>query len=171
MNKIFKAFATSTLFLTIQISSAHADSGNYVLPLALATEAATEAIKVCEGNGYNVSVAIVDISGVIKLFAKGDKSTIHTKDSSFRKAYTTVTMGPIFKFDTTSQFIEKISKNPAASALASIPDIILLSGGVAIRSNGDIVAAIGVAGAPGGDKDEVCAQAGLAKIISQLPKK
>jgi uncharacterized protein GlcG (DUF336 family) len=170
VNNALKTIALTTGLLTMHINPAQADSGNYVLPLGLATEAAAEAIKVCEGNGYHVSVAVVDNSGVVKLFAKGDKSTIHTKDSSFRKAYTTVTMGPIFKFDTTGQFVEKLSKNPAAPALASIPDIILLPGGVAIRAQGEIVAAIGVAGAPGGEKDEVCAQAGLAKIISRLPK-
>ena len=37
-------------------------------------------------------------------------------------------------------------------------------GGVPIMAGSDIVGAFAVSGAPGGDKDEVCAQAGLAKI-------
>jgi hypothetical protein len=36
---------------------------------------------------------VVDTSGVIKVYLEGDHSTIHTKDSAFRKAYTVVTMG------------------------------------------------------------------------------
>jgi uncharacterized protein GlcG (DUF336 family) len=32
------------------------------------------------------------------------------------------------------------------------------------------VGALGVGGAPGGDKDEVCAQAGVAKIADRLPR-
>lgn len=170
MKKTLKTIAFSAGFLVMQVIPAQAESGGYILPLGLAMEAAAEAVTVCERAGYRVSVAVVDTSGVVKAFAKGDKSTIHTKDSSFRKAYTVVTMAPIFKFDTTGQFVEKLAKNPAAPALASIPDIILLPGGVAVRAQGEIVAAIGVGGAPGGDKDEVCAQAGLAKIFDRLPK-
>lgn len=170
MTKSFKAIAVFIGVFMLQISSAQADSGGYVLPQALAAEAATEAIKVCESNGYRVSAAVVDDSGVLKLFMKGDKSTIHTYDASFRKAYTVVTMGPIFKFDASSQFVERFSKNPSPPALSTLPNIALLPGAVAIRANGEIVAALGVGGAAGGDKDEVCAQAGLAKIIDRLPK-
>jgi hypothetical protein len=38
-----------------------------------------------------------------------------------------------------------------------------------IRKAGDeVIGGIGVGGAPGGDKDEVCAQAGLEKISARL---
>lgn len=140
------------------------------LTLALALEAAGEAAKVCAARGWSVSVSIVDTAGNVKLQAKGDHSTIHTKDSSFRKAYTVVTMGPIFGFDALGMWVEKLKTNPGAAALASIPDIILLPGAVAVRSKGEIVAAIGVGGAPGGDKDEACAAAGLAKIADRLTR-
>ena len=39
---------------------------------------------------------------------------------------------------------------------------------VAIKRRGEIVAALGIGGAPGGDKDEACARAGLAKIADRL---
>jgi hypothetical protein len=90
-----------------------AQSG-YSLPLALAVEAATTAIDACAAKGWPVSAFVVDTSGVIKVHLKGDHSTIHIKDSAFRKAYTVVTMGPIFGFDRTSAFAETVSKNPAA---------------------------------------------------------
>jgi uncharacterized protein GlcG (DUF336 family) len=91
-----------------------AQSG-YSLPLALAVEAATVAIDACAAKGWPVSAFVVDTSGVIKVHLKGDHSTIHTKDSAFRKAYTVVTMGPIFGFDRTSAFAETVSKNPAGA--------------------------------------------------------
>ena len=178
MNNWIKTSYVAGLFV-IQVTTVLAESSGYVLPLELASAAAAEAIKECESAGYYVSATVVDISGVVKILAKGDKSTIHTKDTSFRKAYTAVTMGPIFKFETTGQFVEKLGKAssateagkiPNATALANIPDIILLQGGVVIRAKGEIVAAIGVGGAPGGDKDEICAQAGVAKIRDRLPK-
>ena len=170
MTKSFNVVVAIIGTIALQVSTAQAGSGGYVLPQALASEAATEAIKVCESSGYRVSAAVVDDSGVLKLFMKGDKSTIHTYDASFRKAYTVVTMGPIFKFDASSQFVERFSKNPSPPALSTLPNIALLPGAVAIRVKGEIVAALGVGGAAGGDKDEICAQAGLAKISDRLPK-
>lgn len=175
------AIGIAASLLTLQVSKIQAETNQYVyvLPLELASEAAAEAIRVCEKSGYHVTATVVDVSGVVKTLAKGDKSTIHTKDTSYRKAYTAVTMGPIFKFETTGQFVDKlgkipgssdVGKVPSATALANLPDIILLQGGVVIRAKGEIVAAIGVGGAPGGDKDEVCAQAGVAKILDRLPK-
>jgi len=144
-------------------------SGNF-LNLGLAMEAATESVRVCAAQGWPVSVSIVDAAGNVKLQAKGDYATVHTRVSSFRKAYTVVTLGPIFGFDTTGQFVERLKNNPAAPALVSLPDILPLAGGVAVKVGGEIVAAIGVGGAPGGEKDEACAQAGLAIISDRLKK-
>ncbi|MGA9393056.1 MAG: heme-binding protein [Candidatus Sulfotelmatobacter sp.] len=74
--------------LTPHATEAQVDESGYTLPLSLAIEAATEAIRSCEARGYAVSASVVDTSGVIKLQAKGDHSTINTQDTSFRKAYT-----------------------------------------------------------------------------------
>ena len=161
------AFLAGSLVLPTPGTSQVAQSG-YALPLKLAIEAAAEAIRFCEVGGYNVTATVVDASGVVKLQAKGDHSTIHTRDSSFRKAYTIVTMGPIFKVDTTGRFAELVAKNPSGPALSSLPDILPLAGGVAIKRGEEIVAALGVGGAPGGEKDEACAQAGVAMIRDQV---
>ena len=45
-----------------------------------------------------------------------------------------------------------------------------LAGAVVIRSKGEVVGAIGASGAPGGDKDESCARAGIEKIKDRLPQ-
>lgn len=132
--------------LPVPATSQVAQSG-YTPPLRLAIEAAAEAIRFCETGGYNVSATVVDASGVVKLQAKGDHTTIHTKDSSFRKAYTIVTMGPIFKVDTTGRFAELVAKSPSGPAVSSLPDILSLAGGVAIKRGEEIVAALGVGGA------------------------
>jgi uncharacterized protein GlcG (DUF336 family) len=148
---------------------AQVGESGYSLPLALATKAATKAIETCKSNGYPVSAVVVDTSGVIKLEAKGDHSTILTTTSAFRKAYTVVTFGPIFKFEASSAFAALAAKNPAGPALGTLPDIALLPGAVAIKVGDEIVAALGVGGSPGGDKDEVCAQAGVTSIEDDLP--
>jgi uncharacterized protein GlcG (DUF336 family) len=69
-----------------------------------------------------------------------------------------------------SAFAALAAKNPAGPALATLPDIALLPGGVAIKVGDEIVAALGVGGSPGGDKDEACAQAGVASIKDDLAK-
>ncbi len=140
------------------------------LSLELAMEAAGEAVRACAAQGWPVSVSVVDAAGEVKLQAKGDHSTIHTKDSSFRKAYTVVTMGPVFGFETLGAFAEKLKANPSGAALVTLPNILALPGAVAVKIKGEIVAAIGVGGAPGGEKDEACATAGLAKIRDRLPQ-
>lgn len=146
---------------------------HYELPLNLAIEAAQEAIRVCETNGYQVTATIVNSAGLIKLQAKGDGSAVHTKDSSYGKAYTIASMGRVFGFDTTGQFANKLealkTEKPELAAVATIKGILPLAGGVAFRAYGKVVGGIGVGGAPGGDKDEMCALAGVNKVKDQLP--
>ena len=171
LKSVVTALALSGCAIALPSSaSAQVGQSGYALPLALAVEAATTAIEACQAKGWPVSAFVVDTSGVVKVHLKGDHSTIHTKDSAFRKAYTMITMGPIFGFDRTSAYAEAVTKNPAgaSSALFSLPDIIALPGAVAIKRGKEIVAGLGVGGAPGGDRDEACAQEGVAKIADRV---
>ena len=155
--------------LPLKCAVAQVAESGYSLPLALALKAAVASIASCANNGYPVSAVVVDASGVVKLEAKGDHSTVHTTTSAYRKAYTVVTFGPIFRFDASSAFASLAAKNPNGAALATLPDIAPLPGGVAIKAGDEIIAALGVAGSPGGDKDEACAQAGVASIQGDIP--
>jgi uncharacterized protein GlcG (DUF336 family) len=168
-HKFSLALAATLAVLPLGGAIAQVGESGYSLPLALAMKAATKAIETCKSNGYPVSAVVVDTSGVIKLEAKGDHSTISTTTSAFRKAYTVVTFGPIFKFEASSAFAALAAKNPAGPALGALPDIALLPGAVAIKVGDEIVAALGVGGSPGGDKDEVCARAGVTLIKEDLP--
>ena len=71
-----------------------------------------KALRACTANGYAVTVTVVDVSGVPQVVLRGDHSTIHTRDSSFRKAYTVVTVGPLFKQETSGAFAEVVQKIP-----------------------------------------------------------
>src|SRR5882757_10752551 len=134
------AFVAAFAVLPLGSAIAQVGQSGYSLPLALAMKAATKAIATCAGNGYPVSAVVVDTSGVIKLEAKGDHSTIHTTTTAFRKAYTVVTFGPIFRFDASSAFAELAAKNPNGAALATLPNIAPLAGGVAIKVKDEVVA-------------------------------
>jgi uncharacterized protein GlcG (DUF336 family) len=141
----------------------------YLLPLDMAVEAAIEAVHVCAAKGYFVTASVVDMDGVVQVELRGDGATVHTGESSFEKAYTVVTLGPEFSFDTSGAFFELVKHNPYAPRLAMVRNVMALPGAVAFKSNGAIVAALGVGGAPGGDKDEVCARAGVAKVEDRIP--
>lgn len=160
--------------LCLQIVSATPGRAERKLPavtLDAAMAAANEAIKVCASKGWPVSVSVVEASGVVKLQAKGDRSAPHTMDASFRKAYTTVSYAPLFHFSKLSEWVEALKTNPLASAYATLPNIFLLPGAVTLKDGDEVVGAIGVAGAPGGSNDEICAEAGLAKFADGLSER
>jgi uncharacterized protein GlcG (DUF336 family) len=131
-----------------------------VLPLSLATKAATAAMEKCTKDGYRVSVAVVDRSGVLRTLQRGDGAGTHSVESSSKKAYTAASMRI-----PTSDAAELISKTPALQGLRDINErMLILAGGLPIEIGGEVVGGIGVGGAPGGHLDAACAQAGLDGI-------
>jgi uncharacterized protein GlcG (DUF336 family) len=84
-------------------------------------------------------------------------------DTAINKAYTAVS----FKLDTSS-LARSTQAGEAASGVRHLPRVVAIGGGLPIESAGSIVGSIGVSGAPGGEADEVCAQAGVAAIRDEL---
>ena len=54
------------------------------------------------------------------------------------------------------------------AALVSLAVSAVSAQGVPIKIGNVTIAAVGVSGAPGGEKDEVCANAGIARVADQL---
>ncbi len=168
MKKFFLVALTAAALSVASFTTRAEWVTNNDLPMALAMEAAAEAVAACEKTKYRVTVTVLDRAGQTRIILKGDNATPHTLDSSRGKAYTVVTLGPILKMDTSGEIATRIRENPAAAGLSAIPGLVFLTGGVAIKSGDEIVAAIGVGGAPGGNLDEVCAKAGVEKIKDRL---
>src|SRR5258708_21138081 len=114
-HKLSLAFMAAFAVFPLGSAIAQVGQSGYSLPLALAVKAATKAIATCASNGYPVSAVVVDPSGLIKLEAKGDHSTVHTPTSAYRNAYTVVTFWPIFRFDSSSAFASIASKYPTCT--------------------------------------------------------
>ncbi|WP_169545867.1 heme-binding protein [Sneathiella aquimaris] len=130
------------------------------LPLEMAQKAASAAIKQCKADGFNVSVAIVARSGETKVLLKADGSGPHTVGSSTGKAFTSASMGR-----PTMGLANFLKDHRELDGLRDMDSrLVILGGGLPIKINGALVGGIGVGGAPGGDKDEKCAQVGLAAI-------
>ena len=135
------------------------------LPLALANKAALAAVEKCRQDGYKVSAAVVDHSGVLKTLMRGDGAGPHTTDSSTKKAYTAASLKR-----PTTELGELITRMPSLQALRDMNErILILGGGLPIEMSGEVIGGIGVGGAPGAHLDDACAQAGL-EAISATPK-
>jgi uncharacterized protein GlcG (DUF336 family) len=120
------------------------------------------AIEQCTKDGLRVSVVVVDNAGVIKASLRGDGTGSHTMEVSRKKAYTARARG-----QTTNEF-RAFVETPGNALIMQIPDMITLGGGVPIKAAGVTIGGVGVGGAPSGDKDEMCAMAGLARVAEFL---
>jgi uncharacterized protein GlcG (DUF336 family) len=120
------------------------------------------ALESCAKSGYKVSVVIVDNAGIVRASLRGDGTNPHTMDFARKKAYTARTRNQ------TSLEFKALADKPENAYLLQITDVVAVGGGVPIRAGGVTIGAVGVSGAPGGDKDEVCALAGIAKVADHL---
>lgn len=132
------------------------------LSLATALTIATTAADTCKANGNRVSVTVVGREGQVIVFLRGDGSSPHTVENSRRKAYTART----FRIPS-GEFAQRVKANPT-TGLVFLHGIIAAQGALPIKVGDDVIGAVGVSGSPGGDKDEVCAKAGLDKVADQL---
>jgi len=123
---------------------------------------ATTAVADCKAKGWNVSVAVVGRSGELILHMRGDGTGPHTMDNSYRKAYTSRTSR-----QPSGEMVKRLKDNPQLS-LVTLPNMVAAQGALPIKVGEDVIGAAGASGAPGGEKDEACIQAGLDKIKDKL---
>ena len=130
------------------------------LPLNMALTAANTALDACAAEGHNVSVAIVARSGNTSVILRADNAGPHTVGSSTGKAFTSASMGR-----DTAGLAGFIGGNPQNDGLRDMDSrLVIQAGGLPIRFGGALVGGIGVGGAPSGDINAACAQAGLTAI-------
>ena len=116
MTNILKPFATGIATLSLCVLSSLSWAQDFptqkVLPLELSAQAAMAAIKKCHDDGFKVSVAIVDQSGLLKVQLKADGAGPHTLDSSRRKAYTANGLR-----DSTQKYAVLVTQKPELQSL------------------------------------------------------
>ena len=159
---IFFSIVLSFLAIFGHIRTVAADAGLVTyqsMNLELAQMAAQETLKACRDEGYQVSVAVVDRSGVIQVLIRDRLAGIFTPDIAVRKARTALS----FHTDTIN-LVEPTKSGNVASGIRDFPDAIVVAGGVRIEAAGSIVGSIGVSGAPGPEIDDVCARKGIEGI-------
>ena len=133
------------------------------MSLELANQIAAASVAACAANGYAVAATVVDRAGTVHAVQRADNAGPHTLGASQQKAFTSASAK-----NTTLAMMEGSQKNPAAANLVYIPGYLLLGGGVPVKVGNEVIGAVGVGGAPGGNLDEQCAMAALDKVKDQL---
>jgi len=167
VKKSIRGLAILALFSTFSFGhSVYADDKPTSLPtspqltLELAKSVAMSALRQCRRDGYAVSVAVVDRSGLLVIQVRNPAAGPHTIGSSLGKAFTSASMG-----QATASLANAIAANPALEGLRDMDSrLVILGGGLPITIDGQRVGGIGVGGAPGGHLDEACALHGLQRF-------
>jgi uncharacterized protein GlcG (DUF336 family) len=133
------------------------------LSASLAAELVMAAVTACAQKSYHVGAVVLDTSGVQQAALRGDGASPQNVLNANDKAFTAASFG----MDTT-ELVERAKAGPAPSAFAKVPHLLLNAGGVVIKVGDEVIGAIGVSGAPGGENDAVCAKAALAQIKDRM---
>jgi len=129
---------------------------------SIAVTIAQGALDKCASEGYATSVVVVGRDGETLVALRADNAPPHTMENSQRKAYTSRT----FRIPS-GEFVQRVKDNPTLGAV-HLTGIIAAQGALPIKAGDEVIGAVGVSGAPGGEKDEVCAKAGIDKVADQL---
>jgi uncharacterized protein GlcG (DUF336 family) len=138
--------------------------------MALALEAAQTAISTCTANGIKAGVSIVDSEGVLRLLLSVDGASRRAVESSTQKAFTANALKA-----STYDIQEKMKTDQELAAkVKADSSLFVRPGGLPLMAGTEVIGAIGVGGGqtlngvPGGERDAMCAKAGLDKIKDRL---
>jgi uncharacterized protein GlcG (DUF336 family) len=156
-------FSALALTLIAVAANAQAVRTEKNMSLELANQIASASVAACAANGYAVAATVVDRAGTVRAVQRADNAGPHTLAASQQKAFTSASAK-----NTTLAMMEGAQKNPAAANLVYIPGYLLLGGGVPVKVGNEVIGAVGVGGAPGGNLDEQCAMVALDKVKELL---
>ncbi len=125
--------------------------------------AAQAALAECRKRGATVAVAVVDRSGVPVVVLRDPLAGMHTPDTAVRKGWTAVS----FRGSTT-ELVGATAANGPNAGIRHLPNVAMVGGGLMLQSAGSLVGAIGVSGAPSGEMDDACGNAGIRAIRDAL---
>ncbi|AAZ98399.1 conserved hypothetical protein [Thiobacillus denitrificans ATCC 25259] len=131
------------------------------ISLELARDLASAAVDACRKDGYNVAAVVLDRTGDVQVALRDTLASRHTLEIAARKAGMSIMSG-----SDSGEF--RSARDDIRPELNHIDGLIVMDGALPIRAAGSLVGAIGVSGAPGGDKDAACAAAALKAAEERL---
>lgn len=150
----------SIFFASLQVNANDVVSTKSV-GMELARDIASETVLVCRKQGYQVSAVVVDRHGLVRAAIRDDLASRFTLQIAEEKANAVVMSGV-----NSGEFVK--TRQDIQQELNHIDGLIMMEGGVAINAGGYRLGAVGVSGAPGGDKDEACALKALETFAEKL---
>jgi len=132
-----------------------------LMTLDLARDIANHTLDTCRKQGYRVAVVVVDRDGAPQVVLRDVYVARFATEIAQRKA------GAVILSGISSGELRKVRADIHAE-LNELPDVLVMQGGLPIRAGGSLIGAVGVSGAPGGDKDETCAAAGIKAVQERL---
>jgi len=131
------------------------------LGMDLARDIANETVMACRNDGYHVSAVVVDRHAILRAALRDDLAARFTLEIAERKANMTV-----MAWSDSGAF--RKARSDIRPDLNQIDGLIVMEGGVKIVAGGYNLGAVGVSGAPGGDKDAACARKALEKLAERI---
>jgi uncharacterized protein GlcG (DUF336 family) len=135
------------------------------IPTALAIEGAIAANASCQASTYKTTTLVTDSVGVPIAVISNDGAAAITQRIAMTKAQA------VLKYKMSSgEVLAKAGTDTALAAEIKANPMIETArpGAFPIMAGSEMIGIMSVSGAPGGDKDEVCTKAGIAKIQDRV---
>jgi uncharacterized protein GlcG (DUF336 family) len=131
------------------------------MSMELARDIAQGAVEACRAQGYQVAAVVVDRGAAPQAVLRDMYAARFTIEIAEKKANAVILSGVA-----SSEF--RKNRADIRQEMNHVSGIMVLDGGVPIRAAGSLVGAVGVSGAPGGDKDEACAKKAVQAVQDKL---
>lgn len=129
--------------------------------MELARDLASEAVMACREDGFSVSAVVVDRHGNLRAALRDDVASKFTLQIAEEKANAALMSGiPSGTF--------REQRADIRPEMNHVNGILMMVGGVPISIGGTRVGAIGVSGAPGGERDEACVMKALDSLADRI---
>ncbi len=123
-----------------------------------AAAVAKAAVEACRAKGIQIGVTVVDRDGVPQAILRDTIAPVITLQISEGKAYAAV------MFNVPTSELNARADTP----IGRVPGVVMSAGGVPIEVGGSLLGGVGVSGAPTGETDQECAQAGVEAVQTDL---
>jgi len=162
MKNMLKSLAAASL-LAVAAQPVLADDVITVRQMTaeLAGDIAREAMLACREKGYQASAVVVDRAANTMAVMRDTLAARHTISIAEEKANAVIMSGV-----SSGDFVK--NRGDIRMEMNHVEGIIMLDGGLPIQGGGYMLGAVGVSGAPGGDIDAACAQAGIDAVADRL---
>ena len=116
------------------------------------------AIEECRKQGIQIAATVVDRDGTVQAVLRDTIAAPLTLTISRDKAYTAA------NFNAATSSMADRGNTP----VGRVDGLVMSAGGLPIQVGGALLGAVGVSGAPAGETDEQCAQAGIDVVSDDL---